>query len=80
MRVLKRTLIAFLSAGWLAPLTLSFWATYDFFWNMAWPTVQGANPIPRSPFHLIVFADELFFLSVVWAAVVIMAWSFRLSR
>ena len=79
-RRLRRALIAFASAGWLVPLGLSFWAMYDFVWDVVWPTAAWGMPNKIAPFHLFEYADELFFVSLAWAAIAIVAWSLRLTR
>lgn len=79
-RNIKRAMIAMASAGWLVPFCLSFWASYDFLWNVVWPVAVTGDTNQLSPFHLFGLADELFYLSAAWCAVVIIAWSIRLTR
>jgi hypothetical protein len=78
MSMLRRILVTLATVGWLAPLCLSYWATYDFLWNVVWPAAAFDKPY-MSPWHPFSFADELFYFSMLWLAAVLVGWSIFLT-
>lgn len=79
MGSVKRISIVLGSVGWIAPLCASFWATHDFLRNVVWMRANFGKeyPFPWHPFEL---ADEAFYLSMAWLAVVIVGWAIHLTR
>lgn len=75
---LRCAFVVFATAGWLVPLCASYWATYDFLWNVVWPAAAFGKPY-RAPWHPFSYADELFYLSMAWLAAVLIGWSFVLT-
>jgi hypothetical protein len=78
MSMLRRILVVLATVGWLAPLYLSYWFTYDFLWNVVWPAAAFGKPY-MSSFHPFEYADELFYVSMLWLAVVLVGWSVFLT-
>ncbi len=74
-RLLVRLIITILSSAWIAPLTLSFWATYDFLFEILW-IEKGEY---QGSWHPVSNADELFYFSMVWLFIVVFAWTFHLT-
>lgn len=79
MGSIKRLLIVLGSVGWIAPLCASFWATHDFLWNVVWMRANFGKEYPY-PWHPFDLADEAFYLSMAWLAVVIIGWAIHLTR
>ncbi len=76
--MLRRALIVIATAGWLMPLCVSYWATHDFLWNAVWPAAAFDRPYMSSS-HPFIYADELFYLSMVWLGAVLVGWSIALT-
>ncbi len=74
-KLLVRLIIAILSSAWIAPLTLSFWWSYDFFFYQLW--VENGEHIYS--FHPVSFADEAFYVGMVWLSIVVFGWTFHLT-
>jgi hypothetical protein len=78
MRLLRRILVVVGSVGWLAPLCVSFWAIYDYLCNVVWPKAAFGKEYYGS-WHPVSFADELFYFSMGWLAVVLVCWTVHLT-
>lgn len=78
MSMLRRALIVTATTAWLLPLCVSYWATYDFLWNVVWPAAALGQPFMGS-WHPFGYADELFYLSMLWLAIVLFGWSIALT-
>ena len=79
MGIFKRGLVVVGSAGWLAPLCASYWATYDFIANVAWPAAAFGKPY-KAAWHPFDMADEVFYLSMLWLGAAVIGWSLVLTR
>jgi hypothetical protein len=79
MSVFRRCLIALVSVGWIAPLTLAFWSEHSFLYDVIWPWVAWDKHWGGS-YHPVSDAPRFFLVSMVWLAVVITWWVWRLTR
>jgi hypothetical protein len=79
MGIVKRAFIITASVGWIAPLSASFWASYDFLWNVVWPRASWGQ-IHVGSWHPIDRADDAFYLSMLWLAAAIFFWTIHLTR
>ena len=78
MGIVRRIAIVCATVGWLVPLCLSYWATHDFLRNVVWPAAAFDQP-SLNPWHPFDLADELFYVSALWLAGVLLAWSIALT-
>jgi len=78
MLALRRVGIVLFTVGWIAPLTCSFAMIYDFI-RIVW---RRANFGTRYdfPWHGFEIADDLFYLSMVWLALVMIGWALHFTR
>ncbi len=74
-KLLFQSMIAILSSGWIIPLVLSFWASYDFLFEVLW-VKKGEY---QGSWHPVSSADNFFYFGMAWLFVVVFVWSFRLS-
>lgn len=77
--MLGRVLIVIGSVGWLVPLCASFWAIYRFIWDVVWPAAAFGKPY-QSSWHPFSVADDLFYFSMGWLAVVLVCWTVHLTK
>lgn len=78
MSIVRRAFIVIATAGWLMPLCISYWATYDFLWNVVWPAAAFDRAY-MSSYHPIDYADELFYFAMVWLGTVLAGWTVILT-
>jgi hypothetical protein len=78
MSHLKRVMIALLSAGWIIPFCLTHWLSQEFMTAVVVPAIRVGKPWIGSfdPFPPI---DRLFYISMIWLAVVLVTWSLRFT-
>jgi len=78
MRLLKRVIIGLISAGWIIPFGMSHWLSQEFMTAVVVPFIREGKPWTGSlnPFPYI---DRLFYISMIWLAIVIVIWSIRIS-
>jgi hypothetical protein len=79
MSTLRRCLLILVSIGWIAPLSLVFWAEHGFIFNVIWPWISRDVHWGGS-FHPVDYAPRFFYFSMAWLAVVITCWVWRLTR
>ena len=75
----RRLLIALISAGWLVPMSIAWFAVVDFQQRVLLGVVVHGDDHVLTPFHLAQYADRLYAIAAVWAASVIVGWSFYLT-
>ncbi len=78
-KFLFRLMIALLSAGWIAPFSFAIWAHYDFTYNILLPLALDYG----HPLHTIYPIDSAmpaFAFAMIWLTVVILGWTFYLTR
>ena len=80
MRFFIRSVVAFLSAGWLAPLSLAFYLVWDYEWRVISPMVFLHSAKGVNPFHGIKYAWLLCEIGGAWLTLVVVGWSFYLTR
>jgi len=79
MSSLRRCLTVFASIGWIAPLSLAYWAEHDFLWRVIWPWVSRGEQWGGS-FHPVDYAPRFFYFSMAWLGAVIAGWVWWLTR
>jgi len=80
MRLAVRILIALISIGWLLPFTYAFLSVWDFEYRVLRGVVIANDTSVVTPFHMVQFAKELYLIAAGWVAIVIVGWSFYLTR
>lgn len=75
----KRTLLVLATIGWLMPLCASFWAIYRFIWDVVWPAAAFGQHYQGS-WHPFEIADDLFYFSMAWLALVLTGWTIYFTR
>jgi len=70
-----RSIIALLSAGWLAPLWLGVRFYLDFMQSELWPAVYGQPKMNSFPF--LEAAKGSFTVTCIWLGVVVYFWAYR---
>jgi len=78
MSTFRRWLVVFASVGWIAPLTLAFWAEHHFLTKVIWPWVAWHDGYGGS-WHPVAYVPQLFYGSMIWLAAVIAWWVWRLT-
>ena len=78
MSIWRRSLVIIATVGWLLPLCVSYWASYDFLWNVVWPAAAFNKPY-MAPWHPFSFADDLFYFAMLWLGSVLVGWSVALT-
>jgi hypothetical protein len=79
MNPFRRILLVLASIGWIAPLSLVFWAEHGFLLDVVWASVVSGVTWGGS-FHPADYAPRLFCFSMVWLAGVITGWVWHLTR
>ena len=78
MTSFRRALIAAVSMGWIAPLSMSFYMEHYFVSRIVWPWLTS-NKHWAGSFHPLYYADSLFYFAMLWLAAVIGCWTWRLT-
>ena len=79
MNSTRRALLVFASVGWIGPFGLAFWCEHDFLFNRIFQWLNTGERTVFS-FHPVTYAPEIFALSMVWLAGIIIWWVLRLTR
>lgn len=79
MRLPLRILAILASVGWIAPLSVAWWAEHSFLMDVIWPWVSRGEQWGGS-FDPVDEANKLFGFAMVWLATVIAGWVWRATR